>query len=177
MQNKRLMVISGIVLIISIILLVIAYFMPSEKIIADCINITPLTEAQIKPDNLEKANKNFEMCKTSLAENDKKFEDTSWKSLSTEELYGENGRVPYVNSMEKFLVVKDSLTILDDLIDNGTILAKFKAQINHDELGVNQVFEEMKRLVGEYKSYDQETKALEKINKEQAAVMKKYFNK
>lgn len=176
-MNKRFVIISSIALLISICLLIVGFLMPSEKVIIDCINITPLTEKQILPKNMELADKNYETCKTSLLENDKKFKDTSWKALSTEELYGENGKKPYVDSIEKFLVVKDSLTILDDLIANGTVLAKFKAQLNHNELGANQIFDELRSIVGEYKSYDQETKALDQIEKARAAVLKQYFNK
>ena len=124
-MNKRFIIIAGIALLISICLLIAAFLTPSEKAIVSCINLTPLSDKQIIPKNLELANKNYDMCKTSLLENDKKFKDTSWKALSTEDLYGENGKTPYVNSIEKFMVVKDTLTILDNLITNGTVLAKF----------------------------------------------------
>lgn len=177
MNKKRIIIFASIAVFISACLLIAAYIVPSEKMIVGCINITPLSEKDINPKNLETAINNYDSCKEALVENDKKIKDENWKSLSTEELYGENGKNPYVTSMEKFIVIKDSLSILDSLVANGTVLSEFKAKLNHDEAGVDQIFKEMETTVSAYKSYNQETKALDNLAKQKSYILKEYFNK
>lgn len=152
-------------------------FSPLSSYTDSCWKATSISRTATDMENLALAEKNFEQCKIALAENDKRFKDSSWKKEPWCKLYGYENIPKIIASPRNFKCVRESNAILDKLLLDTTIISAIKTKTYKDESGASAIIDEYKSIVTQYKAYCELNNEPEFIEKHKQFIKEKFLNK